>query len=399
MPWRRIVIACTCLLALVAVGGTASAQPSDAVSKSGGGTFVHPGVFVSTTQLDVVKAKVAAGAEPWRTAFAQMSGSEYASLDWTPRPRPVVECGSYSNPNLGCSEEREDALAAYTDALMWYITDDARYADKAIEIMNAWSATIQEHTNSNAPLQAGWAGVSWSRAGELIRYTYDGWEPADLDRFAQMLRTVYLPLVLPGKADFNGNWELIMEDAAAGIAVFLDDRASFDEAIEKTRARVPAYIYLESDGLLPHPPPGGTKDTPEEIIHYWQDQSKFVTGLAQETCRDFGHTGWGFDAAAHTAETARIQGLDLYGEIGERLTKAFEFHARYDLGADVPDWLCGGTLTTGIGPTAEVAYNHYVNREGIKMPRTRHLIEERLRPTGTDDHFIAWETLTNAENP
>ena len=39
-----------------------------------------------------------------------------------PKPRSIVECGSYSNPNNGCTDEREDAIAAYTDALAWYIT-------------------------------------------------------------------------------------------------------------------------------------------------------------------------------------------------------------------------------------------------------------------------------------
>ncbi|GGM13894.1 alginate lyase family protein [Dactylosporangium sucinum] len=93
--------------------------------------------------------------------------SRYASLSRTPKPRAVVECGSYSNPNYGCTDEREDAIAAYTLSLAWYITRDSRYATKAIAIMDAWSATIQDHTNSNAPLQTGWAGSSWPRAAEI----------------------------------------------------------------------------------------------------------------------------------------------------------------------------------------------------------------------------------------
>ncbi|MEK8105016.1 alginate lyase family protein [Micromonospora sp. M12] len=82
-------------------------------------------------------------------------------LSRTPAPRSVVECGSYSNPNNGCTDEREDAIAAYTDALAWYLTGDARYAQKSIQIMDAWSATITAHTGSNAPLQTGWAASVW----------------------------------------------------------------------------------------------------------------------------------------------------------------------------------------------------------------------------------------------
>jgi hypothetical protein len=328
-----------------------------------------------------------------------MAASSFASLDYQPKPRELVECGPYSNPNLGCSEERNDALAAYTHALNWYLTGDRRYADKAIAIMDAWARVIKGHTNHNAPLQTGWSGASWSRAGELIRYTYDGWAPDQLHRFSEMLRTVYLPGITGANArpSYNGNWELIMTDAAIGIAVFLDDRTAFDEAVATWRGRVPAYIYLKTDGPLPIPPPGGGKEDPAALIKYWQNQTTFVDGLAQETCRDFGHTAWGFNAAAHVAETARIQGLDLYAEVRERLVKAYEFHAKYDLGVPAEDWLCNGTLKKGLGPNLEIAYNHYHNRMHVPMPRTGRLIQKQ-RPYGTS-HFFGWETLTHASAP
>ena len=77
---------------------------------------------------DFVKGRVQAGAQPWASAYSSMTGSRYASLSRTPAPRAVVECGSFSNPNFGCTDEREDAIAAYTDALAWYISGNAAYA-------------------------------------------------------------------------------------------------------------------------------------------------------------------------------------------------------------------------------------------------------------------------------
>ncbi|MHB9856669.1 alginate lyase family protein [Streptomyces sp. YIM S03343] len=370
------------------------ASPSAAATR----VFKHPGVLVSKPQLAFVKAKVKAGAEPWKSAYNAMLKSRYASLSWTPKPRATVECGSQSNPNHGCTDEREDALAAYTHALLWNLTGDERYATESIKIMDAWSAEIKEHTNHNAPLQTGWSGASFARAGELMKHTYTDWSSAGQTRFATMLRTVYLPVVIKGRPDSNGNWELIMMDAATGISVFLDDETSFNKAVAIWRKRVPAYIYLTSDGALPKTAAGSSKDTKAELIDYWQGQSTFVDGLAQETCRDFGHTGWGFDAAAHVAETARIQGLDLYSEIESRMTKALEFHANYELGATVPSWLCGGSVNRGIGSVLEVAYNHYANREGISLPKTKKLIETKQRPSGAN-YFLAWETLTHASSP
>ncbi|MEU9453158.1 alginate lyase family protein [Streptomyces sp. NPDC048277] len=359
--------------------------------------FVHPGVTVSRSQLDFARTEVLAGAQPWKAAYDQMTASKYADLNRTPKPRATVECGPYSNPDLGCTDEREDAIAAYTDALAWYITKDARYAQKAIQIMDAWSATITGHTNSNAPLQTGWAGSSWAKAAEIIRYTYTGtW--ANEARFATMLRTVYLPTVIKG-SNSNGNWELTMMEAAVGISVFLEDRTSYDTAMAKFRTRTAAYVYLATDGSVPKTVPGQNLDTTAKIVSYWQGQSTFVTGLTQETCRDFTHTGYGISAISHVAETSRIQGQDLYGtDVGERLRQALGFQSKYQLGAAVPGWLCGGSLNLGLGPVTEVGYNALHNRLGIAMTNTQALTLDN-RPAGTNNLFVAWETLTHGDNP
>jgi hypothetical protein len=360
--------------------------------------FIHPGVLENPLQLAYVRLQVRRGAQPWAAAYEQMRASPLASLDRMPTPRALVECGSFSNPNLGCTDERQDALAAYADALIWSITGDRAYAEKAISIMNAWSGVITGHTNSNAPLQTGWAGATWPRAAEIIRYTYRGWPSADVERFSTMLRDVYLPVVIKGHATNNGNWELTMMEAAVGISVFLDDRASYDTAIAKFRARVPAYLYLASDGPLPAAPPGSTITTPERIVAFWGGQSTFVDGLAQETCRDFVHTGYGLASIAHVAEITRNQLDNLYPELRTRLSKALEFHALYESGAPVPAWLCGGKLTLGLGPSTELAYNalHFRMRE--PLPVIGPIVVAR-RPANTNLLFIGWDTLTHANNP
>jgi len=378
--------------AVAAVGAAAAAAPTAQAPAA----FTHPGVVVSRKQLDVVKAKVKAGAQPWKSAFDAMKNSPYASLSRKPKPLANVECGPYSNPNNGCTEERTDALAAYADALMWYLTDDKRYAAKAIEIMDAWSKTIKQHTNHNAPLQTGWSGSGWVRAAELIRHTNAGWSSTGVKRFETMLRTVYLPVVTKGSGA-NGNWELIMTDALMGIGVFLNDKAVFDRAVSLWRGRVPAYMYVKSDGAAPKSPPSRPKSG-ESLIKYWHGQRTFMDGLAQETCRDFGHTSMGFAAAAHGAETARIQGIDLWGEAKARFTAALEFHSAFELGKKVPSSLCGGSVKKGIGPYFEVAYNHYHNRQGVALTETGKLLGQR-RPQNTDNHSVGWETLTSANNP
>ncbi len=380
------------VLALVPLLLGALATPAPAAPAA----FTHPGVLVSRPQLDFVKAKVNAGAQPWKAAYDQARASSYASLTRTPKPRAVVECDSYSNPNHGCTDEREDAIAAYTDALIWYITGDARYAQKSIALMDAWSAVITSHTNSNAPLQTGWAGSSWPRAAEIIRYTYSSWPNAG--RFATMLRNVYLSKVING-SNSNGNWELSMMEAAVGISVFLEDKASYDKAVTRYRNRVAAYVYLSSDGALPKTVPGSGLSSRDQIIGYWQGQSTFVDGLTQETCRDFTHTGYGIAAIADVAETLRIQGEDVYAtDIGTRLRQALGFQSKYQLGAAAPSWLCAGHLNLGLGPVTEVGFNALNTRLGIAMANTQTLTE-RQRPAGSNNLFVAWQTLTHAANP
>jgi hypothetical protein len=388
---RTALLAASAALVAGVLAWPAGAAPSAPAA------FVHPGVTLSQGQLDFTRSKVNAGAQPWKGAFDQMMASKYADLNRTPKPRAVVECGSYSNPDHGCTDEREDAIAAYTHALAWYVTRDERHARKAIELMDAWSAVIRDHTNSNAPLQTGWAGSSWPRAAEIIKYTYTGtW--ANSGRFATMLRTVYLPEIING-SNSNGNWELSMMEAAVGISVFLEDKASYDKAMATFRTRTAAYVYLESDGALPKTVPSQNLNTREKIVKYWQGQSTFVNGLSQETCRDFTHTGYGLSAISHVAETSRIQGQDLYGtDVGERLRHGLGFHAKYQLGAGAETWLCGGSLKLGLGPVTEVGHNALANRLGHAMTNTGTLTQ-RGRPAGSNNLFVAWETLTHGDNP
>jgi len=354
------------------------------------GAFIHPGIQIDKAQLDFVKARLAAHAEPWNTAFAAIKNSSFGSLKYKPKPRANVECGAYSNPDHGCSDEKNDAIAAYTHALLWYFTEDRAHARKAIEIMNAWSAVLVKHTNSNAPLQAAWAASVFPRAAELVRHTYDGWAKRDVDAFEKMLSKVYMPLVDHG-SDSNGNWELSMIEASMGIAVFLDDRAAFNTAVRLWRKRVPAYVYLTSDGPNPVAPPQGNKNWHK----FWYDQTKLVDGLSQETCRDLGHVQYGLAAMTNAAETATIQRVNLFAEQAQRLRATYEFHAKWLNNSAVPGWLCGGKLKdVSPDPMWEIGYNALVNRQGLELPETKRLIQ-KIRPTKAD-HHMAWETLTHA---
>ncbi|KIK67684.1 hypothetical protein GYMLUDRAFT_256529 [Collybiopsis luxurians FD-317 M1] len=363
-------------------------------------TFKHPGILIDRQQLDFIKGKVNSGAEPWTKAYNTMLKDPLASPTRTPSPRATVECGGYSIPDNGCTDERHDALAAYAMSLAWYVSGKHQYAQQAMSYMNAWAKTIKEHTLSNARLQTGWAGATWSRAAEIIRHTNAGWSAADIATFEKMLKDVYLPVVIKGAPNYNGNWELGMVEAALGISVFLEDKPSYDIAMKKFMGRVPAYVYLRKDGKIPKTAPGDGFNTPAKIFKFWQGQSTFpADGIAQETCRDFEHTGYGLSSISHVAETSRIQGTDLYkGDIGERLRYGLGFHSQFALGAQKPSWLCvNKEVKFWLGSITEVGFNAMHTRLGFSMPNTQALTEKQ-RPARGNGLFVGWETLTHAGN-
>lgn len=348
--------------------------------------FIHPGVHINSAQLDEIKRRVSAGVEPQKSAFEKMKASPFAALDYTPHPVDTVSCGPRSNPNFGCKDEQIDCAAAFTQALLWKITGNKAYAENAIRIMNAWSYKLKGgHNYANGPVQAAWTGAVWPRAAEIIRYEYKGWSDADVAKFQNMLRTQYLPNIIHGDCE-NGNKELAMTEALINIGVFNDDRAVYDLGVKMWRGRTPAYIYLKSDGPKPIEPPGCG-----EAI--WGNKGKtpeFVDGLLQETARDAHHPWMAFASMANGAETARQQGLDLYGEEGKRMMAALEFQAQFLSPNNTP---APPNLLFDLQPTWEIAFNHFYNRLGNKLPKMAAVIPTN-RPTGVD-HHMAWETLTH----
>ena len=416
-------------------GGGDAGDAGAVVGNVGPSAFQHPGVLVTRAQLDFVKSNL--GSDPWKTAFAAAKASPLTLPVYAPAtPQATIVCGSKSSgPDAAlCKSEQSDSEAAYANAILWYLSGDPAYAQKAIQIMDAWSAVFTSHGTlldpaaSNQYVQSGWTGTNWAPAAEIIRYTYDangGWPQADVARFASMLRSAYLPYVVTddvrkpfvgdtsaGSLVPNGNWEDVMISAGMGISVFLDDTDSFQRVLAMWRTRTPAYMYLGKDGAYPAPPPlapGVTAYTPDQIAKYWGGPKTSQTfplpspdgdGMGQETCRDvtdMHHQEYGYAGLVAAAETAHIQGVDLYGEEKDRIVAAFEFAAKYLNGAAVPAWLCPGSGLTlsATGFNYEIGYNHYANRLGIPMPNTRALLA-KIRPTDAD-HNMVFETLTHGD--
>jgi hypothetical protein len=343
------------------------------------GGFIHPGISVNKAELDLIKSRVAQGIQPQAGAFSAAQASTVGSLTYTPHPWQTVNCGQSSNPDFGCTDEKNDSAAAYTQALLWYITGNTTYAQNAVKIMNAWSSTLTGgHTNANAQLESAWTGGLWPRAAEIIANTYSGWASSDITKFKNMLVTQYMPYVNEGCN--NGNWEESELEAKMNMAVFLDDHTSFNQAVTAWRHRTPALFYLTTDGALPL-----TSGSCSRASWY---TTTYHNGQEQETCRDSGHMQYGVASCLNSAMTARQQGVDLFGEQATRLTTGMEYNTAI---------LNGGTppCSTAPGPysgTWIIGYNYYHNVLGYNMPQSA---QANTNAPNTADHMMVWERLTH----
>ena len=106
-------------------------------------SFIHPGILHSREDLDRMKKAVARKEEPIYAGyqmFIQNPASQYSYK----MQGPLAMVGR--NPTIGQATYDSDANAAHQNAVMWAVTGDKRYAEKAIEIVNAWSSSLKEIT-------------------------------------------------------------------------------------------------------------------------------------------------------------------------------------------------------------------------------------------------------------
>ena len=291
--------------------------------------FVHPGLLHCRAELDFVREKVQAGQEPWKSAWERLRSSRphkphrrrsrrsrdhdkeragVSSLKYEPSPSAEVVRGPYNDPNIGSSNFSNDSMAAYSHALQWWMTGKKAHASKAIEILNAWSTTLESISGHDARLLIGMGGLGFCNAAELIRHSEAEWEAEDQKRFEQMLRTIFYSEIEDFHPSANGNWDASMIQTMLAMGVFLDDRAMFDRAVDY-------FLHGKGNGA---------------IGNYFN-----AFGECQESGRDQAHTQMGLGFLGCACEIAWKQGVDLYGAVDNRLALGFEYTAKYNLGEDV----------------------------------------------------------------
>ncbi|MCR5413194.1 MAG: alginate lyase family protein [Kiritimatiellae bacterium] len=323
------------------IAAMALAQSADAERK-----FVHPGIFYTQGDIDRMKAMVAAGKEPWKRGFDGLRFGPYSNHGAWARPRGGEIAQGRFNVTIGI-----DGRRAHDLALMWRLTGDRAYGDKARDflLMNSnWTSTSWGGTS---PLDNGKIYLL-VEAAELMR-DYDGWKKEDQKRFGDMLRNVFVPHIYSGDVMRWGNQGLTAWHGLLAIAIFLDDDKLYDRVWNNTMG-------------LPHRPddnplPAGGVWKPEWPANYgeffmertkapafgnepdygFDDQLKYYiykNGQCQESCRDQAHTMYGLLQMVALAEIFWNQGDDLYGALDNRILLGLEWSLRYNMS----DWVPSG---------------------------------------------------------
>src|SRR5262249_42500485 len=139
--------------------------------------FRHPGVGLTRDVLENMRTQVLAQKEPWNTYFNQMLLSGAASRTISSNNQSgsdPTKPGTLAFNSQGVeSKFIADALKAYTQAILYYVSGDETYRANAMRLIRIWSQMdpaqyayyTDAHIHSGIPLNRMVA------AAEIMRYT------------------------------------------------------------------------------------------------------------------------------------------------------------------------------------------------------------------------------------
>jgi hypothetical protein len=386
-------------------GGTGSA----ADSSSGGSkllatsttsrTFVHPGLLHTQADLDRMRTKVNANAQPWLNGWNALTSSAKSQLGQTPNPQSTITRSSTTNNS---SILYNDIARTYQSALRWHVSGDTRYADQAVAFLNAWAYKLTAiNGDTNAALAAGIYGYEFANAAELMR-GYSGYAALDFQQFQNMMISVFYSINHDFILNHYGtdifhywaNWDQCNLASMLAIGILCDREDIYNEAMS----------YFQT---------GGGNGASINAVYYLHPG---YMGQWQESGRDQGHCTLGAGLASSFMEMAWNQGDDMYGYNANRFLAGAEYVAQSNLtdangnyytmpyttyqNKDTTQSVFSTASRPNIRPVWEMIYNHYVNRKGLAAPWVA-AMAAKVRPEGDGGNGdqLGFGTLTFTRDP
>lgn len=329
---------------------------------------------LSNSRITTIKSRL--GTTPWSTAYNRLltagSAREVPSIRpatpfataglYTPAPVPVLEdivtsANSHSpaknNEPIQLHPWCDDGVAAYTQALLWHLTDNTAYRDNAIRIIEAWGSVLEYVEGRNqitpngkggieaAKLASAWAVPQYCKAIDLL--TRRG---VDCSEMIDTLQAAVYP-----QLDWtsSGNVAASLCEARLSLSIVRRDPIAFYEAIEYIRFRVRQIFGMSTDSETDRrvvdyyypsrPIPDGVfiagqgVTTNDKTAQWWRfsnaENATWINGISPESARDISHLMMGMAGLANTFETAYASGVDLWSENSDRIASALELHSAW----------------------------------------------------------------------
>ena len=338
--------------------------------------FHHPGIFLTQARLDAFKAATNATADSvikvGYQAVTDDARSEYTYAHQALSNVQVV--GSAIGPQE--ARYKNDAQAAYLNALRWVKTGDTRHRDKAIAILNDWARTFRTYsvapgTNSaQAWLEAAWMLPVWVSAAEIIRHYNNGeagWSQADIATFSGFVDRQYAQAE-QAKVRVN-NWAVSAGLAMMAAGAFQDNASRYSAGLQRIMEMIPLSVF--SSGEV-----NELKD--RDCTHPQYDLEGLVQAAEMEVIQAGDTSVWMWKAS---------------GETTPRLARGLEYMARsLQNGSGVRN--CKGQhLEAGY---MDIAVNGYMNR-GVAIPDFQALAKAR-RPDAGSMQFLGFTTATHGRD-
>lgn len=326
--------------------------------------FSHPMTVIAADELAILKQRIRYDVEPQKTAFEMLLAEADAALAFTPYAPQTLEIpGGYVDSD-GLKYARgvlwDNCHAAYSCALVYAITGDALYADKAVEVLMHWADRGIRFTGDDSGLQLGSWFSPMLYAADLLHH-YTGWVEADRSTFKSWWRNNCLEdgQVLAVLRQKDNNWKDAALLGTFAASVVLEDTVLLKEAL----IQLTSYFYSRTDANVRLPG--------QEWKIAVDDYGVY---LPREVVRNDGSSGITYTAYALTTmvqamEIARYSGFDFWQdttELGATIGDVIEQYYKWNELNEPFPWDKSANKSDKRKNPYEVGNLHYTFQEGFQ---------------------------------